>query len=185
MGEMDLAQQKMNFLENEDPLLADSLSRYMYKVDPPKMMYARSTGTFLYLMPPKTRLSVMNEYLENADAEMTFKMVFQFDKQMDRESVENEFNWNITRATGAGPGQAYNYGFPIPESEVKISLFPEHVYYDEDQLTATVYFTIKQNADASGTIDPAHIEFKFTGTDIFGFAMDSDYNQYTGFSGSA
>ena len=185
MGEMDLAQQKLNFLENEDPLLADSLSRYMYKVDPPKMMYARSTGTFLYLMPPKTQLSVMNEYLENADAEMTFKMVFQFDKQMDRESVENEFNWNITRATGAGPGQAYNYGFPIADTEVKISLIPEHVYYDEEQLTATVYFKIKQNADADGTIDPSHIEFKFSGTDIFGYAMNTKYDQFTGFSGSA
>jgi hypothetical protein len=157
----------------------------MYQVDPPKMMYARSTGTFLYMMPSKTRLSVMNEYLENADAEMTFKMVFQFDKQMDRESVENEFNWNITRATGAGPGQAYNYGFPIPDTEIKPPLFPEHVYYDADSLTATVYFKIQQNADANGTIDPSHIEFKFSGTDIFGYAMNTKYDQFTGFSGSA
>ena len=185
MGEMDLAQQKLNYLESEDPVLADSLSRYMYKVDPPKMMFARSTGTFLYLMPPKTKLAIMDEYLENANAEMTFKMVFQFDKQMDRESVENEFNWNITRAIGAGPGQAYNYGFPIPNTEVKPSLFPEHVYYDAENLTATVYFKIQQNADANGTIDPAHIEFKFSGTDIFGYDMNSKYDQFTGFSGSA
>ena len=127
----------------------------------------------------------MNEYLENADAEMTFKMVFQFDKQMDRESVENTFNWNITRAVGAGPGQAYNWGFPIPDSEVKLPLFPEHVYYNADDLTATVYFKIKQNADATGTIDPSHIEFKFSGTDIFGYAMNTKYDQFTGFSGSA
>ncbi|MBW2412534.1 MAG: hypothetical protein JRF72_22265, partial [Deltaproteobacteria bacterium] len=94
-------------------------------------------------------------------------------------------NWNITRATGPGPGQAYNYGFPIPDTEVKISLFPEHVYYNPDDLTATVYFKLKQNADATGTIDPSHIEFKFTGTDTFGFAMNSNYDQFTGFSGSA
>ena len=112
-------------------------------------------------------------------------MVFQFDKQMDRESVENTFNWKITRATGAGPGQAYNYGFSIPDTEVNVPLFPEHVYYNADELTATVYFKIKQNADATGTIDPAHIEFKFSGTDIFGLAMDSKYDQFTGFSGSA
>ncbi len=185
MGEEEMARQKLDFLESEDPILADSLSRYMYKVDRPKIMHARSTGTFLYLLPPRTQLAVMDEYLENANAELTFKMVFQFDKQMDRESVENTFNWNITRATGAGPGQAYNYGFPIPDSEVSLPLFPEHVYYNADELTATVYFKIKQNADATGSIDPSHIEFKFTGIDIFGLAMDSDYDQFTGFSGSA
>ena len=148
-------------------------------------MFARSTGTFMYLMPRKTQVSVLDEYLENANAEVTFKMVFQFDKEMDRESVENKFNWNITRATGSGPGQVYNYGFPIPDTEVKIPLFPEHVYYNPDDLTATVYFKLKQNADATGTIDPSHIEFKFTGTDTFGFAMNSNYDQFTGFSGSA
>jgi tetratricopeptide (TPR) repeat protein len=185
MGEIDLAQQKLNYLEAKDPLLADSLSRYMYKVDPPKIMFARSTGTFLYLMPAKTKLAALDEYLENANAEVTFKMVFQFDKEMDRKSVENTLNWNITRATGAGPGQAYNYGFPIPDTEVKAPILPEYVYYDADKLTATVYFKIKQNADATGTIDPSHVEFKFTGTDIFGFTMNSKYDQFTGFSGSA
>ena len=185
MGEMDLAQQKLNYLESKDPLLADSLSRYMYKVDAPKMLYARSTGTFMYLMPPKTKLAVLDNYLQNANAEKTFKMVFQFDKQMDRESVENKFSWNITRAVGAGPGQAYNYGFPIPDTEVNLPLFPEHVYYNPDELTATVYFKIKQNADADGTIDPSHIEFKFSGTDIFGYDMNAKYDQFTGFSGTA
>jgi len=185
MGEMDLAQQKLNYLESQDPLLADSLSRYMYKVDPPKMMYARSTGTFLYLLPRKTQVSILDEYLENADAEKTFKMVFQFDKQMERESVENKYNWNISRATGAGPGQAYNFGFPVPDTEVNIPLFPEHVYYDSENLTATVYFKIQQNADADGSIDPSHVEFKFVGKDIFGFSMNPDFDQFTGFSGSA
>jgi tetratricopeptide (TPR) repeat protein len=185
MGEMDQAQQTLDFLETKDPLLADSLSRYMYKVDPPKMMYARSTGNFLYLMPNRTQVSVLDEYLENADAEKTFKMIFQFDKQMDRESIENKFNWNITRAIGAGPGQAYNYGFPVPETEAKIALFPEHVYYNSEDLTATVYFKIKQNADANATIDPAHIEFKFIGKDAFGFSINPDFDQFTGFSGSA
>ena len=37
----------------------------------------------------------------------------------------------------------------------------------------------------NGTIDPAHIEFKFSGTDIFGYDMNSKYDQFTGFSGSA
>jgi tetratricopeptide (TPR) repeat protein len=185
MGEMDQAQEKLDFLESEDPVLADSLSRYMYKVDPPKIVSVRSTSTFLHLMPRMTQVAVLDEYLENANAEMTFKIVFQFDKEMDRDSVENVFNWNIARAIGAGPGQAYNFGFPVSDTEVQISLFPEHVYYDADELTATVYFKIQQNADATGTIDPSHIEFKFFGSDIFGFSMNTDYDQFTGFSGSA
>ena len=81
--------------------------------------------------------------------------------------------------------RALTYFAPIPDSEVSLPLFPEHVYYNADELTATVYFKIKQTADATGSIDPSHIEFKFTGIDIFGLAMDSDYDQFTGFSGSA
>jgi hypothetical protein len=49
-------------------------------------------------------------------------------------------------------------------------------------MTATVYFNIQQNATADGTIDPSHIEFRFNGKDIFGLTMNSDFDQYNGFS---
>jgi hypothetical protein len=111
-------------------------------------------------------------------------MVIQFDKQMDRESVENVANWQISRAIGQGPGQAYNFGLSIPSTEVTISPIPQSVYYDETDLTAKVFFQIQQNASADGTIDPMHIEFKFSGKDIFGYEMDPDHDQFTGFSGS-
>ena len=183
LGEMDEAQKLVDFLENADPSLADLVSRYMYKVDPPKFMFAYADSTFNYHMPWKTPLSSLDAYLEAPNAEKTFKMVFQFDKKMDRESVENILNWKISRAAGTGPGQAYNFGRPVADTEVSIPPLPVNVYYDAEALTATVYFTLRQNDSADGTIDPAHIEFTFTGKDAYGFAMSSAHDQFTGFSG--
>ncbi|MEJ2098931.1 MAG: tetratricopeptide repeat protein [Desulfobacterales bacterium] len=185
LGEMDAAQEIVNSLESVAPDLADTLSRYMYKVDPPKFMFAYGNKEFNYYLPWKTPLSSLDSYLATPNSEKTFKMVFQFDKEMDRESVENVLNWNIGRSTQSGPGQAYNYGFPVPDTEVTLSPFPQSVYYNADELTATVYFTIRQNAAGDGTIDPAHIEFKFSGEDAYGYKIDSKYDQFMGFSGVA
>ena len=185
MGDMEAAQDLVHYLElQEQDDLADALSRYMYKVDKPKIMFAQSAGTFSFLMAPKTPLSALNTYLATADASKTFTMVIQFDKEMDRESVENVANWQITRSTGQGPGQAYNFGLPIPSTEVTLSPLPQNVYYDENKLTATVFFNVRQNTSADGTLDPMHIEFKFSGKDIFGYDMDPDHDQFTGFSSS-
>jgi len=185
LGEMYEAQRIVNFLEPVAPDLADTVSRYMYKVDPPKFMFTYANEGFNYALPWKTPLSSLDGYLATPNSEKPFKMVFQFDKEMDRESVENVLNWNIGRSTQSGPGQAYNYGYSIPDTEVSLSPFPKSVYYDADKLTATVYFTIRQNAAGDGTIDPAHIEFKFTGEDAYGHKMDPKYNQFMGFSGIA
>ena len=181
-GRMEDAEEVFNFLEDKAPELADTLSRYMYKVDPPKMVSAASSSTFFSWMPRMTKVSDLDSYLRNADAAKAFTMVFQFDKEMDRASVEDRFNWKISRATGAGPGEAYNFGLPVASTEISITSFPDNVYWDEDTLTASLQFTIRQNESADGTIDPAHIEFKFTGKDKNGLSMDPDKDQYTGFS---
>ncbi len=186
MGEMDKAQDIVDFLETqEENTLADTLSRYMYKVDPPKIMFAQSASTFPFLMAPKAPLSALDSYLADPGASKTFTMVIQFDKEMDRESVENVMNWQISRAVGQGPGQAYNFSLPIPSTEIMVTPIPDSIYYNEDKLTATVFFKIQQNATADGTIDPLHIEFKFSGKDSFGYQMDPNYDQFTGFSGAA
>ena len=185
LGEMDEAQRIVDILEPIAPDLADTLSRHMYKVDPPKFMFAYADTGFNYQMPWKTPLSALDSYLETANAEKTFTMKFQFDKEMDRESVENVLNWSIGRSTQSGPGQAYNFGRPIPDTEATLPPFPEHVYYDADNLTATVYFTLRQNGAADGTIDTAHMEFKFSGEDAYGHKMDPQYDQFMGFSGIA
>jgi hypothetical protein len=182
---MERAREMVAFLEIEAPKLADTLSGYMYKVDPPKFEFAYATSTFSYYMPSRTPVSALDDYLQNADASKTFTMKFQFDKAMDRQSVQNIFNWKIGRAAASGPGQAYNFGLPLPDTEIEISLYPEHVYYDAEEGTATVYFTIRQNSTADGTIDPSHIDFAFTGKDVFGNSMDENFDQFMGFSGVA
>ena len=185
LGEMDQAQRIADSLEPIAPDLADTLSRYMYKVDPPKFMFAYADGGFNYQLPWKTPLSALNGYLATPNAEKTFTMTFQFDKEMDRESVENVLNWHIGRSTQSGPGQAYNYGFPVPDTEVTLPPIPKSVYYDADKLTATVYFDVRQNTAGDGTIDSAHIEFTFNGEDAYGQKMDPKYDQFMGFSGVA
>ena len=185
LGRMDEAQEIVDFLDSKEPGLADLLSGYMYKVDPPKFSFVDPRSTFLRTMPMNTLLSTLDGYLANANASKTFSMIFRFDKEMDRESVENEFNWNIKRSTGSGPGEAYNFGFSIPDTEATISLYPDNVFYDSKTFSATVKFTIHQNENADGTIDPSHIEFSFKGKDKFGLTMNSDFDQVTGFSGIA
>jgi len=186
MGQMDMAQTQLDFLNQAEPNLADTLDRYIYKVDPPKIRFASSfDSTFPYHMPYKTAVSSLDSYLANANAAKKFTMVFQFDKAMDRESVENLTNWKIGRSTSSQPGQIYNYGFKIPTTEIQINPLPNNVYYDSETYQATVTFTIQQNSTADGTIDPTHIEFKFSGKDAFGQNMDPDFDQYLGFSGVA
>jgi len=154
----------------------------MYKVDPPKFMFAHASIDFNYYFPWKTPLSSLDAYLTAPNAEKTFSMTLQFDKEMDRESVENVLNWHIGRSTQSGPGQAYNFGRPVPDTEINLPPLPKHVYYDADNLTATVYFNIRQNDAGDGTIDPSHIEFKFSGEDAYGYKMDSKHDQFMGFS---
>ena len=183
LGEMDKAAEIVDLLNTADEAgLAEILDRYMYKVDPPKIMFAYSSSSFSYFAPPKTPVAALDAYMETAGAAKTFTMKFQFDKAMDRASVENIANWRISRSTQGGPGNSYNFGMTIPSTEIKLSPLPENVYYDSEQLSATVYFKVQQNATADGTIDPSHIEFKFTGEDKFGYSMDADFDQFTGFS---
>ncbi|MCF8082682.1 MAG: tetratricopeptide repeat protein [Deltaproteobacteria bacterium] len=184
MGEIEAAEEIQAFLEDEDEDLADTVSRYIYKVDTPKIAFASAMeSTFGYYKSRNTLVSDLDSYLENANAEKQFKMVFQFDKEMERASIEDRFNWTIKRTLADGSGTAYNLGLTVAETEVSITSFPDYVYYDEDALTATVQFTVQQNATADGTIDPSHIEFKFAGEDQWGLSMDKDADQFTGFSG--
>ena len=185
-GEMEKAQEMVDFLEDESPGLADTLSRYMYKVDPPKMLFAYAgASTFLYKLNQGAPVALLDSYLIDADTSKNFTMVFQFDKEMDKSSVENRFNWEIGRSSRSGPGQAYNFNNSIPSTEAEIDKYPVNVFYDQDTLTATVKFKISQNASSDATIDPSHIEFKFTGKDSYGLSINSNYDQFIGFSGMA
>jgi tetratricopeptide (TPR) repeat protein len=184
MGDMKGAQRLVDRLEQLDQAgLADTLSRYMYKVDPPKMIFAQSGSSFPFSLGKGTPLVVLNNYLMNPGESKTLSIKLQFDKQMDRNSVENPSNWLIGRAVGHGPGQGYNLGLAVSPNEARLAPLPSAVTWDEKSLTATVYFTVTQNSAANATIDPSHIEFKFFGRDIYGLKMNPKFDQFTGFSG--
>lgn len=182
-GNLTEAEEIKDLLEYKEPGLADTLGKYINKVTDPKIMFAWTSGTFQFYLPPKTEVSALSDYLANADSSQSFSMVFQFNKDMDRESVENPLNWTIKRSQGHGPANDYNYGLGIADTEVRISPYPTDVYYDEKYFSATVRFTIRQNAAADGTIDPSHIEFGFNGLDADGNTMHPKYDQFMGFSG--
>ena len=186
MGDMESGQNMVDTLERFDQAdLADTLSRYMYKVDPPKMMFAQSSSTFHFSLGKGMPLAALNSYLTNPNASKTLSIKIQFDKEMDRGSIENPVNWQISRAKGQGPGQAYNFGLPISPNEAKLPSIPNAVAWDADNLTATVYFTITQNAASNATIDPSHVEFKFSGKDIYGLKMNPKFDQFSGFNNVA
>jgi tetratricopeptide (TPR) repeat protein len=186
LGDMQSAQNMVDTLERIDQTdIADTLSRYMYKVDPPKMMFAQSSSTFPFSLGKGTPLVALNSYLMNPNASETLSIKIQFDKTMDTDSIENPMNWQISRALGQGPGQAYNFGLPISPDEAKLPPIPSAVTWDAENLTATVYFTVTQNATSNATIDPSHVEFKFSGKDTYGLKIDPKFDQFCGFNNVA
>ncbi len=181
---LDIAQT----LATNDEALATQLSQYVYEKSQPKMtatyvspMYAFFAST----QGPGTQLAGLNAYLNTANAQLTFSMVFQFSKPMDAASVENVFNWSIARATGSGRGDGYNLDMQLKDTEVTLPAQPQAVYYDQKELTATVLFKLRQNDTVTATIDPSHINFTFTGKDSLGVSMDKSADMYSGFSSFA
>jgi Tfp pilus assembly protein PilF len=182
-GEMDKAKEISGFLESKDASLSATLDGYISKATKPKILFAYADSTFPYFSKPNTQLSSLDSYLSNAGGQQTFTMTFQFNKAMDRASVEKSLNWSIRRSTESQPGMRYNNGLPVSSTEVNLPPYPTSIYYDADKMIATVRFNIYQNSNADGTIDPSHIVFSFNGIDDDGNDMDLEYDQYMGFSG--
>lgn len=183
-GQIDEAKKIQAYMDEEDAPGANILSAYIGKATQPKIMFAYADSSFPYFMAPKTHLSVIDEYLANADASKTFTMELQFNKEMDRDSVENIVNWSIERSSEYAPGMRYNNGIAPPSTEVNLPLFPSNVYYNEKAMIATVRFSLTQNSTSDGTIDPSHMVFSFKGKDADGNEMDANYDQFMGFSKS-
>ena len=184
-GDTDQAQEVANSLFTNDATLGTELNQYIYEQANPKMLavYANDLyALFPSTLGPGTSVGGMNVYLQTANTEKTFAMDFQFSKQMDASSVENVFNWQIERATGSGRGDGYNLDMQLKESEISLNPTPLAVYYNAENMTASVLFKVKQNDTATGTIDPSHINFTFSGKDVVGLAMDKSADTYSGFS---
>jgi hypothetical protein len=102
---------------------------------------------------------------------------------MDATSVMNITNWSISKASGGAAGY-YNNGVTLyPEKEAVISPIPKNVVYDATTYQATITFSLAQNPYGTAVIDPSHLVFKFSGTDLDGKKMDSSADQYNGFKG--
>jgi tetratricopeptide (TPR) repeat protein len=182
-GDWVKAEEIRSFLEHNAKGLAETLGAHIRKKKPPKMMFAWPTSTFAYYLPPKTKVAALSDYLVNANAGQSFSMLLQFNKPMDRASIENPANWTIQRSTASGMGMQYNFGLPVADTETRISPIPISVHYDENRNTALIRFNIYQNASADATIDPSRLEFAFSGIDADGNAMHPKYDQFMGFSG--
>ena len=182
MGEIEKAMDLVEFLDDRAPALGDVLSRYIYKVDAPKIEIAYSESTFPFYLSMNTPVSFLDSVLSNAGAYKIFSMKFQFDKSLDRESAENPANWEISRADGAAPA-LYNFGLGVPSTETRLPFLPDYVVYDALNMSATIFFRVYQNETADATIDPSHIEFRYKGKDSYGLSMDPARDQFTGFSG--
>jgi tetratricopeptide (TPR) repeat protein len=185
MGEIDKAKEIQEFLEDKDDNLGSMLKLHIYDVEPPKISFAWPDSSFEYTNSMNTPLSAMDPYFEQAGASKVMTMKFMFTKEMDVESIENRFNWTISRATDSNLAETYNFGDPVSATEISLSYYPDYVYYDKTTMSATLCFTVEQNDTADGTIDPEHIVFKFKGEDAYGISIDSEYDEFSGFSGVA
>jgi cytochrome c-type biogenesis protein CcmH/NrfG len=187
-GEIEKAESMVDFLSTRDETLSSTLDAYVYDKSPPQMTSTSSGGfanMFLDILGPKTSVSILGENLANAGGQQTLSIVFQFSKAMDPDSIENVMNWSIQREPSTRTSAGYNFGSPVPSTEVALPNTPLAVYYDSTYMTATVLFKVQQNDTADGTIDPSHIQFTFKGTDAVGQSMDPNADQYSGFSGFA
>ena len=182
-GQTDEAVKLANRLAGQDEASSATLATYITQSSAPAMSTALSGGSFVSTLGPGTPVSFLG--LDTADATQTLSMVFQFSKSMDPSSVEDITNWNISRTVNTGLGDGYNYGLSVPDTEVTLARYPVSVYYNPNDRTATVFFTITQNATLDATIDPSHIQFSFSGKDSLGVSMDRSADQYSGFSGFA
>jgi tetratricopeptide (TPR) repeat protein len=182
LGRVDDANAQVKILEEKDPSMAATLSRYIYRVAPPEFLLAYSDSGFGFTLGPRTPLSAMDPSLATPDASVQLSMKFIFNKKMENASVENPFHWMISRASWGSNGGAYNYGLPVPQTEVTLPAFPTRITYDPQNLKAEVFFTVTQNSSANGTLDPSHIIFRFYGQDAYGNSMNLSRDEFGGIS---
>lgn len=180
-GDMDKAKEQVDALYNinteESLALAYDVEIEMFT---PKISYIDySRSSFNTLLGPGTELQNLDSSLATPGASHTFSVSFQFNQPMDIASIQDIFNWKISKADGGEAG-VYNHGANLhPQNEVSILPYPVSVVYDKASDRATLYFKVTQNAAGTGVMDPSHWVFKFSGVDATGHAMDPTADQYS------
>ncbi|MDD2308161.1 MAG: tetratricopeptide repeat protein [Desulfuromonadaceae bacterium] len=180
LGQNDKAQEQVDILTTlGNGTLAGDLKQALFA---PKIISSLpDASSFKNLTGPGTLLKSLDAALFLPNTSKDFTMVFQFDTEMDSASIMNVGNWSIAKANGGEAG-LYNNGVNLnSDTETSVARTPKRVVYDPSKMQATLTFTISQNAFATGTIDPSHLVFQFSGTDNFGNKIDPAADQVDGF----
>jgi tetratricopeptide (TPR) repeat protein len=81
LGRIEEAFAQVNVLEEKDPSLAATLSRYIYRVASPEFLIAYSDSGFGFTLGPRTPLSALDLSLATPDASVQLSMKFIFNKK--------------------------------------------------------------------------------------------------------
>lgn len=149
------------------------------QVTKPKISYSVASEDSLPLIYDTIPLLAINTDFITAGAIKDVTVKFVFDSDMDAKSVMDITNWSISKASGGDAG-LYNNGLYSAKS-ASIPAMPRQVSYDPLSRSATLTFSIAQNATIDATIDTSHLVFKFKGTDSRGVAMDPKGDEFDGF----
>ncbi len=182
MGDMDNADSLVSTLSDKESSLANTLRNYIYENAAPQISVVYSTNGLNASLGPGTSVASLDSSLSTAQASKAFTMRFTFTKEMEPVTVQNPFNWGISRSTEPDAGGAYNWGMPASATDVVFPYLPSSVIYNPETFSADVTFKITQNSEGNGTIDPSHILFRFYGKDAYGKAMDLSADEYSGIS---
>lgn len=182
MADPDNADRLVNTLSDKGSSLANTLTAYIYENTAPQISLVYNTNGFDTSLGPETPVAALDSSLLTSQSSQAFTMRFAFTKEMDPVSIQNPFNWSISKADGTNTGGAYNWGMPALSTDVVFPNLPASVIYDPESFSADVTFQITQNTEANGTTDPSHIMFKFYGQDAYGKSMDLTADEYSGIS---
>lgn len=182
LGNQDKVQEQIDTLNSIGSSTAAALSSSLsLETAKPKMYYYDAVDSTLQLSMGPTSLLAVNPAFITPGTTRDVKVAFAFDSDMDPSSIMTTTNWSISKATGGAAG-IYNNGL-YSDKNVPIPIIPRQVSYDASTRTATLTFSLTQNATGTGTIDPSHLVFKFMGKSQSGKVMDDSANQYDGFAG--
>ncbi len=183
VGKTDKVQQQISALSALGTSDGDTNSASLTElIRHPKFVGIQSSNSSFTRFSLPMDLFALDSTLIAPGSSREFTMTFLFDSAMDTASVMDVTKWSITKSRGGTAG-LYDNGLYRP-TDIPVPVVPTYVSYDPANKSATVAFTLYQNADGTGTIDPSKIVFSFMGKDVTGKQMDTSADQYGGITGN-
>ena len=187
-GQTDQAQNQVTALKALDTTTGTTYATQLSAtISKPKFVTIDTVKSTFNTLLGSVPLAAVDTSLVQADTSKQLSVSFLFSSTMDAKSVMDVSNWNISKAQGAKINSStglYENGAYL-STDTTISPVPDRVMYDSSTNEATVFFTVGQNSDATGTIDTSKLIFSFNGTDVNGKQMDTTGDQIDGFSNTA